>query len=433
MVPPQWGSYCAKMLRCVAKLCGTFSSLRQSEPPDHVEEAQVPFERISMISRSRALRDAALVLVVATVAQCSGAGQTVLQWNQIAETITQRMDLQSGERVLLLGLPGEFDELVPALRAAIVEQGGVDLGALSVSSQPFPASDSELLRQAAASDRATLTDLFQDVDLAVMLPGAAASDPAYGAMQDVLRGGRARTIHFHWSGAHDLNGNVIPVTDVVSSVYQTALLKTDYDALRAAQESFEVAARSEEIRVTTPRGTDIRFRIGDRPVTKQDGDASAQRARQSRNLIDREIELPAGAIRVAPLEDTVVGTIAFPPSVWNGETVEGLKMHFERGKVVTVEDRGLEAVEAELDDAGAAGRSFREFALGFNPLLAIPESDPWIPYYGYGAGVVRLSLGDNSELGGTVTGGYVRWNFFTNATVLVGDVTWVENGTLLRN
>ena len=177
-----------------------------------------------------------------------------------------------------------------------------------------------------------------------------------------------------------------------------------------------------------------RFRIGDRPVTKQDGDASAQRARQSRNLIDREIELPAGAIRVAPLEDTVEGTIAFPPSVWNGETVEGLKMHFERGKVVRVEaDRGLEAVEAELDGAGTAGRSFREFALGFNPLLAIPENDPWIPYYGYGAGVVRLSLGDNSELGGTVTGGYVRWNFFTNATVLVGDVTWVENGTLLRN
>ena len=387
-----------------------------------------------MICRSRTLCDAALVLVVATVASCGGAGQTVFQWNQIAEAVTQRMDLQTGERVLLLGLPGEFDDLVAALRAAVVEQGGVDLGALSVSSQPFPDSDSDLLRQAAAGDRAALTELFQDVDLAVMLPGAAASDPAYAAMQDVLRGGRARTIHFHWSGAHDLNGNIIPVTDVVSAAYQTVLLETDYEALSASQTSFENAARDEEIHVTTPRGTDIRFRIGDRPVTKQDGDASAQRARQARNLIDREVELPAGAIRVAPLEDTVEGTIAFPPSVWNGETVEGLKMHFERGKVVRVEaDRGLESVEAELDGAGTAGRSFREFALGFNPLLAIPENDPWIPYYGYGAGVVRLSLGDNSELGGTVTGGYVRRNFFTNATVLVGNVAWVENGTLLRN
>jgi hypothetical protein len=76
-------------------------------------------------------------------------------------------------------------------------------------------------------------------------------------------------------------------------------------------------------------------------------------------------------------------------------------------------------------------RAFREFALGFNPLLAVPERTPWIPYYGYGAGVVRLSLGDNSELGGTVGGGYVRWNFFTDTTVTVGDEVWVLDGRLV--
>jgi hypothetical protein len=79
----------------------------------------------------------------------------------------------------------------------------------------------------------------------------------------------------------------------------------------------------------------------------------------------------------------------------------------------------------------AAGTAFREFALGLNPLLAVPERNPWIPYYGYGAGVVRLSLGDNSELGGKVTGGYVRWNFFTDLTVTVGSTTWVRAGKLV--
>jgi hypothetical protein len=95
-------------------------------------------------------------------------------------------------------------------------------------------------------------------------------------------------------------------------------------------------------------------------------------------------------------------------------------------------ETGKEAVEAELASGGDAARSFREFALGMNPLLAIPESDPWIPYYGYGAGVVRLSLGDNTELGGAVSGGYVRWNFFPDATVTVGGEPWVENGRLVR-
>lgn len=128
------------------------------------------------------------------------------------------------------------------------------------------------------------------------------------------------------------------------------------------------------------------------------------------------------------------GTIAFPPSVWGTTTVEGLVLIFESGRVVDARaEAGLEAAVAEMDAAGDAGRAFREFALGFNPQLVIPGSgDPRIPYYGYGAGVVRLSLGDNSELGGAVGGGYVRWNFFVDATVNVGGEVRVNGGRLVR-
>jgi hypothetical protein len=192
--------------------------------------------------------------------------------------------------------------------------------------------------------------------------------------------------------------------------------------------------RRAEVRVQTPAGTELWVRIGDRPVTMQDGDASAARARSARNLIDREIELPAGAIRVAPIEESVNGRIVFPPSLWGGERAEGVTLTFSRGRVVSVAARvGREAVDRELAQAGDAARWFREFALGFNPLLAIPSvGEPWIPYYGYGAGVVRLSLGDNTELGGRVGGGYVRWNFFTDATVVAGSEVWVKDGRLIR-
>jgi aminopeptidase len=148
-------------------------------------------------------------------------------------------------------------------------------------------------------------------------------------------------------------------------------------------------------------------------------------------LIDREIEIPCGAVRVAPLEETVEGTIAFPPGRWNDQDVEGLVLRFHQGRIVEVRARsGREAVEAELAKGGDAARSFRELALGFNPELAVPEDAPWIPYYGYGAGVVRLSLGDNSELGGKVSGHYVRWNLFTDATVTTGGKVWVRDGRL---
>jgi len=45
--------------------------------------------------------------------------------------------------------------------------------------------------------------------------------------------------------------------------------------------------------------------------------------------------------------------------------------------------------------------------------------------------VVRLSLGDNSELGGQVSGDFVRWFFFPDATVEAGETALVKNGKLL--
>ncbi|MEP5611439.1 MAG: aminopeptidase, partial [Cyclobacteriaceae bacterium] len=256
----------------------------------------------------------------------------------------------------------------------------------------------------------------------------------YGLMQQNLDEGISRTIHFHWAGAYSANGDPLEeITPEIGKFYQQVLLETDYGKLAKDQKRFEDAMRDQTITVTTPAGTDISFSIGDRPVTKQSGDASAATAESARNLIDREMELPSGAIRVAPIETSVNGTIAFPDALWSDTLVTDLVLTFEQGTVVDMTaTQGIETVQNIMAEAGDVAKSFREFALGMNPRLAIPETDPWIPYYGYGSGVVRLSLGDNTELGGNVTGGFVRWNFFTDATVTVGEDVWVENGKLLR-
>jgi hypothetical protein len=357
-----------------------------------------------------------------------------IDFDVVARVLLDRLDLQEGERTLLVGLPGRFDPLVPLLRAGIADAGGVDLGAWAVEGDQPAAWTSGFTTALAEVPDTGLVEALMDVDAAVMLPGAAVSHPVYAALQDVLWTGRGRTVHFHWLGAYNLDGTERPVDAMVDAFYERVLADTDYSALASAQREFESAMRGATVRVTTPAGTDLSFEIGDRPVTKQDGDASAARAALGRNLIDREIELPAGAVRVAPVEGTVSGPVVFPPSMWQGERVEGLVLVFERGLVADVRaDSGLEAVLAEMNAAGDVGRSFREFALGFNPLLAIPaEGERWIPYYGYGAGVVRLSLGDNTELGGAVGGGYVRWNFFADASVSIDGEAWVRDGRLVR-
>ena len=360
-------------------------------------------------------------------------GQQVTDPDRVASDMIARMQLQRGERVLIAAIPGRSDALIATLRRRLAAAGVTDLGVLAPIGDA-PASWSSDFTRAAPRDRAGLATYLSSVDLALMMPGVTVAAPVYSAMQDVLRSGKGRTIHFHWEGAYALDGSILPITPERSSAYERILRDTDYRALAAIQSDFERAARNAPIRVTTPAGTDLTFRIGDRPVTKQDGDASAARARTGRNLIDREIELPAGAIRVAPIEESVSGQIAFPPGMWGGERVEGLVMRISAGRVTGITaTTGTAAVERELTQAGDGGRSFREFALGFNPLLAIPDAgEKWIPYYGYGAGVVRLSLGDNTELGGRVTGGYVRWNFFTDATVTIGNETWVAGGKLIR-
>ena len=378
-----------------------------------------------------------LVLFLSMVAH----SQTVpprfsLQHEAIAAQIVARLDLQPGETFLAVAHPGLFEELIPHLRYAVMQAGAVDLGVIDVLAEPVPESwQVDVLASAGTTARKSLAELLKTVDASIMLPGTTPGHPAYAAIQDNLREGRGRTIHLHWLGnesAVPLAGQPLPPVYRLEASYQRALLETDYAALARKLQSFEDAMRSSEIRVTSPAGTDIRFRIGDRPVNRQDGDASAARMDDARVLVDREIELPSGVVRVAPLEESVSGTIAFPPSQWSGKPVSGLVLTFDEGVIIDVTaEAGEEFVKAEIAAAGEAGSAFREFALGFNPLLAVPEEQPWVPYYGYGAGVVRLSLGDNVELGGKVGGGYVRWNFFTDTTVTVEGNVWVQDGRLL--
>jgi leucyl aminopeptidase (aminopeptidase T) len=387
------------------------------------------------------MRPPALViatLALAGAATLGGQPRLTLDYPAIAKRLVRQLALKPGEKVMSIAHPGVFEDLVPHIRYEIMRAGGVDLGVVEVLREPVPESfDAGVLIKAARESRAHYKAMFRDVDAAIMMPGATTAHPAYLAMQDWLkddlteRRGR-RTIHFHWienGSAYPIAGQPLPSRAAMDANYQRALLDTDYQALAAGERRFADALKTGEVHITSPGGTDLRFRAGDRPANLQDGDASAARAAQGKVLVDKEIELPAGVS--SPLEETVEGVIAFPPSQWDGRPVDGMKLRFSKGRVVEVTaTSGSDAVDREMSKAGEAGRAFREIGLGLNPLLAVPERAPWIPYYGYGAGVVRLSLGDNTELGGKVGGGYVRWNFFTDLTVTIGGTVWVRNGKL---
>ncbi|MBI3665851.1 MAG: class A beta-lactamase [Acidobacteria bacterium] len=348
-----------------------------------------------------------------------GAAAAALNYDAMAARITAALRLEKGERTMLRYDPAYFRGLVEPLTRRIREAGAVDAFKLDATPPDF-------------EQKLGATDVYFWLPLRDERGQLSAADRAALARW-LDKGGRRREIHFHWSGgsvrADGLAGEHSAALD---AIYQDAL-DIDYKALRAAQDRAIAKLRRGMVRVRTPEGTDLQFRIGARPFNVQDGDASPERVQKARVRVDREIELPAGVLRVAPLEETANGRIVIPEARFGNALARNIKLTIQRGRVTKVEaDENLNAVEQALSAGGEAARRFREFGLGFNPKLRAPAGSPILAYYGYGAGVVRLSLGDNTELGGLVSGGFVRWFFFPQATVEVNGRALVREGKMVE-
>jgi hypothetical protein len=110
---------------------------------------------------------------------------------------------------------------------------------------------------------------------------------------------------------------------------------------------------------------------------------------------------------------------------------QGLRFVFEKGRVVRVETDGDQA-KLDADWAAQTGDKDRlgEFVLGCNPLLKPVPGSTFQPYYGFGDGVIRLTIGENIESGGRNVSSLHRWLMLIDGTVTAGDEIVVRDGRL---
>jgi len=336
-------------------------------------------------------------------------------YEAMARRIVEALRPARGERVILRFDPETMPALEPKVKR-LLEQAGAVVETLAYGDAP------EFEQQ------------LKNTDIYVWLPaGPRAITPP---IQAVLLGrwldsGRGRQVHFHWGdGTRATDGLPAQHSAAYDRVYMDAL-DIDYRALDRQMDAAIGKLKSGEISVTTPAGTNLRFRVGDRPFTKQNGDASKERMKSARVRIDREIELPAGALRVAPLEASVNGVMVVPWARIGGAEVTNIRLEFKEGAVTRFSAETNEEALKKAFDFGPGLKKFREIGIGFNPKLTTPDGERWLAYYGYGAGVVRLGLGDNSELGGEARGFPVRWLFFPDASVRVGNDVLIDKGRLV--
>ena len=367
-------------------------------------------------------------------------------WDAIAQHLVSRsLRLRPGERVVYSVDPYLHPELVDAVRDAVLEAGAIEQasmlqwtprlagrrGVRGVNADPAAAR---------REDRAHL-ELFATADVFIWLPHDIFRPGSVTALHTewILSRWRGRGLHFHWFpdfGTDPAN----PLHSAIFRMYERAILELDYSAHAARQRKLVDAIRGKQLHLTTPDGTDLRFKLeAEGWYHLNDGDASHDKSLRATCARDREEELPCGAVRTIPRPDSATGIVSFR----RGQTTRGhgcdlgrftthLDLVFQNGRITELR-AGDKQAEADLLWQAQTGDRDRlsEVVFGTNPLLqALPEAH-LPPYWGFGEGVARLHLGDNTESGGSFESSQISELFITDATIDVDGEPLIVDGKLL--
>lgn len=343
-------------------------------------------------------------------------------------------DVKPHEKVVLMADPSYFPELLDAIRAELLEARAVELGTILFDGQRAFERRAAVRPRASDPDYRRLADaamrrMYQEADIFLWLPyryGPGSEPGDWRVLEHLVEGTRSRGLHFHW--VQGLGSLTQEEVDQLGRLYIDAL-HVDYRAMSRHQDRLIAAMKGKTLSISTPLGTDLRVRVGeDSWFHKNDGRMDRERAARARSVRDREMELPAGALRFIPDVDSVEGKLVAPS--WEGG--EGVTFEFRAGRVSAVsarvgQDRVLEAWAAASGDKDRVA----EMVVGTNPKL--PGRGPGFmpPYYGYGAGVLRIALGDNWESGGANRSSLEAWFYFSDATIAAGDMLLVQDGRLV--
>lgn len=353
------------------------------------------------------------------------------------------LQTQPGERVLIHADPTYFPELTEQVRIEINRAGAVELGTMLLDSPELDLVRTRLRRreepQLKEQEDRALTALFALAGIYIWLPNRWAHHDMQ--TEDIIRNGwPGRSIHFHW-----VPGWWPPAADPdlfckLSAMYQDALF-IDYTALASHQERIIAAIQDSVVEVTSPLGTDLRFRLTNAHFHQNNGDASkafVEAHSRPGSARDREEELPAGGIRTVDVSEAegrlIVPYETYP--AWTGPYVGQLSFELDHDRITAIssefhDDRTQATWARETGQKDRIG----ELVVGTNPKLRpLPgyEEIRAVSYFGFGAGVIRFSMGNNLESGGTNdTSFFHNWCFLTDATVKANGTLIIEDGNLV--
>ncbi|MBX0295562.1 aminopeptidase [Haloarcula nitratireducens] len=168
-------------------------------------------------------------------------------------------------------------------------------------------------------------------------------------------------------------------------------LDADYEAIR--QHCEDVLAQvegAEEIRVTSPQGTDITFGVGSREWNLDTGIVHEPGAMSN---------LPAGEVFLAP--ETADGTFVVDGTMRPHGKLDGLELTFEveDGYVTDVGDDEIRGqIETAAEEVGRDAYNLAELGIGTN--VAVTELVGSVLLDEKAGGTVHIAIGDDHAIGG---------------------------------
>lgn len=184
-----------------------------------------------------------------------------------------------------------------------------------------------------------------------------------------------------------------------------------------------VLRKSGEVRVSTPAGTNLSFRLDERGVEVSQGKVSNNQRRSGRPIF-----LPAGAVGTTVDEKSANGVIVYDkPIRARSGTIENLRLLVEDGRVREFSaSRNAEAFREYLGESGGDSDRFAFVGFGLNPRLrpGYTQDDKVL-------GLIELNFGENVSRGGKNRGSGNFWGAVSKASVTAGGRTIMKAGRLL--
>jgi hypothetical protein len=334
---------------------------------------------------------AAMLATGGALAPLASAESTTqrIDYTHIADLIVNRSwKIAPGERVVMFFDSHRDPGIAAPLRTAIKKAGGQ----VEEIAAPDSAGDAALTPAQRTARFEQWKVIFRRAQAAIWLPSdlAAVSDQPF---EHLVEASQVRSIHFHWFLPPDTADVAL-----IETMYQRAI-EVSPDEIGKRLVAFETALRGHTVHVTAPNGTDFVFQVPkEAHFHRNTGEATKQKVAAAHSVRDREEELPASVLRttdIAEARGTFVGYLSF-------DTRSTLaRATFRDGRVTDLQAlQGPDTEVAAWRNASGAKDKPGEFVISTNSALTAVLKSGYMPYYGYGAGVVRLAIGDNWESGG---------------------------------